>query len=93
MKKQVFTQTRILQGDMLTPITIYLRVRDLFSRSIMLESADYQAGNNSRSYIAFGEMASFSASDATAMVVIAGEKYVEKLSQFFFFHLTEFAAF
>lgn len=39
-------------GDMHTPVSLYLKLRDLFPQSALLESSDYHAHQNSTSYIA-----------------------------------------
>ena len=38
-------------ADTLTPVSVYLKLRDQFSNSILLESSDYHASDNSFSYI------------------------------------------
>ncbi len=48
---QVKTQWRKLLSDTITPVSIYLRIRDLFAGSILLESADYHNRDDSMSYI------------------------------------------
>ena len=49
--------------DTITPVSIYLRVRDKFPNSLLLESSDYNSSNNSFSYICFNQIASFEVSD------------------------------
>tara|TARA_B100001093_G_scaffold230818_1_gene221376 strand:- start:5902 stop:7305 length:1404 start_codon:yes stop_codon:yes gene_type:complete len=49
--------------DTITPVSIYLRVRDKFPKSLLLESSDYNSINNSFSYICFDQIASFEVSD------------------------------
>ena len=51
---------RIL-GDTLTPVSIYLRLRDRFPQTVLLESADYQPGENCFTFICVAPIASFSA--------------------------------
>jgi anthranilate synthase component 1 len=46
-------------GDVVTPVSIYLKLRDLFPNTILLESSDYHGGNNSLSFICFKPMADF----------------------------------
>ncbi len=46
-------------ADMLTPVGVYLRVRDLYPVSALLESSDYHTVQNSYSYIGVQPMASF----------------------------------
>ncbi len=44
-------------GDLHTPVSIYLKVRDSFPQSALLESSDSHAGENSISYIALKPIA------------------------------------
>lgn len=55
---QVKTQWKKLLADTITPVSIYLRVRDLFPNSILLESADYHNRDDSMSYICCDPVAS-----------------------------------
>ena len=41
-----------------TPVSIYLKVRDLYEQSALMESSDYHAGENSLSFIALCPLAS-----------------------------------
>ncbi len=50
-------------ADIITPVTIYLKIRDKFPNTILLESSDYHGNNNSMSYICFDVMAEFKAED------------------------------
>jgi anthranilate synthase component 1 len=47
-------------GDLLTPVTAYLNVRDLYSQSVLMESSDYHGGENSKSFIAINPVATVS---------------------------------
>lgn len=58
-KLKVYSKTRELLGDMLTPVGVYLKVRDKYPHSVLLESSDYHAKENSISYIAFSPKAEF----------------------------------
>lgn len=40
-------------ADMQTPVGIYLKIRDLYTNSVLLESSDYHGTENSYSYIGF----------------------------------------
>lgn len=51
---------KILLGDLHTPVSTYLKVRDLFPQSILLESSDYYGVENNRSFIGLKPIASFS---------------------------------
>ncbi len=58
---QFKTNYKRLLADTLTPVSIYLRLRDKFAQSILLESSDYHGNDNNFSYICFDPVASFQA--------------------------------
>jgi anthranilate synthase component 1 len=47
-------------ADTLTPVSVYLKIRDVFPHSLLLESSDYHANNNDFSYICCNPIASIS---------------------------------
>ena len=59
MKYKLTIQSRRLLADTLTPVNIYLKVRDVFAGSILLESSDYHGHENSLSFICCDPIASF----------------------------------
>ncbi|MGQ1890770.1 anthranilate synthase component I family protein [Thermophagus sp. OGC60D27] len=46
-------------GDIVTPVSVYLKLRDLFPNTILLESSDYHSSNNSLSFVCFKPIADF----------------------------------
>lgn len=65
-RTDIFTSIRELPGslaDLTTPVGVFLRVRDQFPNSLLLESSDYHGNRNSMSFICFDELASFVADD------------------------------
>lgn len=59
MKKfEYTTHSRQVLGDLHTPVSIYLKVRDMYPQSALMESSDFHAGENSMSYIALCPLAS-----------------------------------
>ncbi|MCD8165552.1 MAG: anthranilate synthase component I family protein [Bacteroides sp.] len=52
------TAGRKVLGDLHTPVSVYLKVRDVYPQSALLESSDYHAGENSLSFIALCPLAS-----------------------------------
>lgn len=58
-KYQLKTSYRKKLADTITPVSIYLQVRDRFSNPILLESSDYHGQENSFSYICFNPLATF----------------------------------
>src|SRR5476649_236140 len=52
MKKyNIITTYKKLLADTTTPVSIYLRLRDVFPNSLLLESSDYHSRENSLSYV------------------------------------------
>ncbi len=47
-------------GDLHTPVSIYLKVRDIYPESALLESSDFHGNENSLSFIALRPLASIS---------------------------------
>ncbi len=54
---KVKTRHKKMLADLFTPVAIYLRIRDKFPGSVLLESADNYSTDNSRSYIAIKPIA------------------------------------
>lgn len=46
-------------GDVVTPVSLYLTLRDLYPNTILLESSDYHGSTNSLSFVCFEPMAGF----------------------------------
>lgn len=63
MKTKLTVNTKSFLGDLQTPIGIYLKIRDLYQNSVLLESSDYNSAANSNSHIAFSPMASYKVKD------------------------------
>ncbi|MFM9841120.1 MAG: anthranilate synthase component I family protein [Cyclobacteriaceae bacterium] len=59
MQYKLNTKTKKLLADTLTPVNIYLKLRDVFAGSILLESSDYHGNENSLSFICCDPIASF----------------------------------
>lgn len=59
MEYKLRTFTKRLLADTLTPVNIYLKLRDVFAGSILLESSDYHGHENSLSLICCDPIASF----------------------------------
>ena len=60
-------------ADIITPVTIYLKARDAYPNTILLESSDYHGNSNSMSYICFGVMAAFSAEGNKISITLPGD--------------------
>ncbi|WP_418513856.1 anthranilate synthase component I family protein [Corallibacter sp.] len=54
----LYTHYKKILADTITPVSIYLKIRDKYPNSILLESSDYHANDNSFSYICCNPIAS-----------------------------------
>lgn len=61
----LYTHYKKILADTITPVSIYLKIRDKFPNSILLESSDYHANDNSFSYICCNPIASIEVKDET----------------------------
>ena len=63
-KYKVEAESRL--GDLYTPVGMYMRLRDLYPQSILMECSDYHGGDNARSFIGVEPMAQVSVSHGVA---------------------------
>ncbi len=56
------TTTRKILADLYTPVGVYMRLRDIYPQSALMESSDYHGSDNSRSFIGVHPMASIAVS-------------------------------
>ena len=59
---QYITKSKRIIGDLCTPVSVYLKVRDAYPQSALMESSDYHGGENAKSFIALHPIASVSIS-------------------------------
>lgn len=57
---KLFVKTKKMLADLQTPVGIYLKIRDLYTNSVLLESSDYHGTENSYSYIGFSPIGGIS---------------------------------
>ncbi|MBC7522941.1 MAG: anthranilate synthase component I family protein [Flavobacterium sp.] len=55
---KLITNYKQILADTITPVSVYLKLRDKFPNSLLLESSDYHANDNSFSYICCNPIAS-----------------------------------
>jgi anthranilate synthase component 1 len=63
----LYTHYKKILADTITPVSIYLKLRDKFPNSILLESSDYHANDNSFSYICCNPIASIKVENETIL--------------------------
>jgi len=62
-KINITTKTKQLLSDTVTPVGLYLKLRDKFYNSFLLESSDYHGNDNNFSFICLEPLASFIVED------------------------------
>ena len=64
--------------DTMTPVSIYLKLRDQFSNTILLESSDYIAKDNSYAYICCNPISKFYIKKNTLYTEFPDKSHYEK---------------
>ncbi|MDE5985687.1 MAG: anthranilate synthase component I family protein [Prevotella sp.] len=64
------TKTRAMLADMHTPVSVYMRLRDMYPQSVLMESSDYHDRNNSRSFICIHPMAQVAINHGKAIITL-----------------------
>ena len=94
MKKiQIRTSFKAILADTITPVSIYLKIRDIYPNSILLESSDYHGSRGSHSYICMNPVAEFIVQNQIISISYPGMKIqkiaitrqnqvIEKLNEF-----------
>ena len=62
------TTSKTILADLYTPVGVYMRLRDLYPQSALMESSDYHEKDNSRSFIGIGPMASIAIGHGVATI-------------------------
>ena len=55
---QYKTESKTILADLYTPVGVYMRLRDIYPQSALMESSDYHEKDNSRSFIGINPIAS-----------------------------------
>ena len=71
------TVSRTVLGDLHTPVSCYLKVRDLFPQRALMESSDYHGSENNRSFIGLCPVASIGIEHGTAVMHLPDESREE----------------
>lgn len=79
MKQYTYiTNHKSLLGDLHTPVSTYLKVRDLFPQSVLMESSDYHGAENNRSFIGLNPIASIRINHGVATFVFPDGQQEER---------------
>ena len=66
-------------SDILTPVGVYLKLRDLYSKIFLLESSDYKGSENSLSFICFESKAQISIDNNTVNTIINAKEVKKEI--------------
>ncbi|MDR1763538.1 MAG: anthranilate synthase component I family protein, partial [Dysgonamonadaceae bacterium] len=58
---RITTKSKTALADTHTPVSIYLKVRDVYPESVLLESSDFHGNENSFSFVGLNPLARFEA--------------------------------
>jgi anthranilate synthase component 1 len=86
-------EKRKILADIITPVSIYLKIRDIYPNSLLLESSDYHSKENSYSFICLDPIAEFRVNKGKVTTTLPGSdpevtvldgqyKVVDSLNQF-----------
>lgn len=78
MKYTFHTKTKKILADLHTPVSIYLKIRDTFPQSALLESSDFHANENSTSYIGLEPIASVEVNRGVCTIKYPDESHHEQ---------------
>ena len=68
-KIKINTRYKKLLADAITPVSIYLNIKEKYKKSFLLESSDYHGNEDSYSFICFNPVASFKVQDGKIFIV------------------------
>ena len=78
------TTSKTILADLYTPVGVYMRLRDLYPQSALMESSDYHDKDNSRSFIGIKPMASVAVGHNIATVTLPdGSKEIYEINNQF----------
>ena len=72
------TCSKTILADLYTPVGVYMRLRDLYPQSALMESSDYHDANNSRSFIGINPIASVAIGHGIATVNFPDKTTIQK---------------
>ncbi len=79
---EIQTNVKRLLADTYTPVSIYLKLRDHFESSVLLESTDFRSMENCYSFIGLDSLATFKVENGEISTKISGQrKQVTKIER------------
>ncbi|MFP4025023.1 MAG: anthranilate synthase component I family protein [Thiohalospira sp.] len=77
----VTTKSITMLADTQTPVSIYLKIRDIFPGSVLLESSDFHHLDNCYSFIGMNGIADFSVQNRTISTKVQGQVKEKKITR------------
>lgn len=77
VQTKVRVVSRKILADIITPVSIYLKIRDIYPNSLLLESSDYHSKENSFSFICMDPMAEFMVHRGRCTIQAPGQEALE----------------
>ena len=71
---KINTYSKKIIADTITPVEVYLKIRDSYPNSILLESSDYMQAGNNYSFICFNQTGSFEVKNHVINQKLPGNK-------------------
>lgn len=71
---KIKTLAKTILADIITPVSIFLKVRDVFPNSLLLESSDYHSNQNSFSFLCLESIADFEVSRGQLSIELPGQQ-------------------
>ncbi|MBL7966394.1 MAG: anthranilate synthase component I family protein [Prolixibacteraceae bacterium] len=71
-KIKVNVSVKKILGDILTPVSVYMKFRELFPKTILLESSDYHGNENAYSFVCIKPLACFTANEGEITIDCIG---------------------
>ena len=66
-------------ADTITPVEVYLKIRDIYPNSLLLENSDYMLANNNYSFICFNQIGYIKIKDYEVTSSYPGEEIQSKM--------------
>jgi anthranilate synthase component I len=73
-KIKVKVSVKKILGDILTPVSVYMKFRELFPQTILLESSDYHGNENAYSFICVKPLACFAVNEGEITIDCCGRE-------------------
>ena len=71
-KIKLYSTSKKQLADTVTPVHLYLQLRDHFDESMLLESTDFRSVENCNSYIGLGKLAGIEAQNGIVTIQLPG---------------------